>query len=225
MSAPAIESLELPGRELTVSPAAVARYLGMGRTAPQEETAELIARCIRDVQSAARCRACWTEVPVRTEAAESDFGALRIPGASLAKNLAGCSRAILFAATIGAEPDAQRRRAAVTHPSRAAVLDAAGTAAVEAFCDVLCGRWRQTHPTLFLRPRFSPGYGDVPLAVQRELLPFLDSGRRAGICLTDALLMVPQKSVSAVVGLGEKGCTAGVHDCALCSRTDCAFRL
>ena len=58
-----------------------------------------------------------------------------------------------------------------------------------------------------------------------ELLALLDSGRKAGITLSSALLMVPQKSVSAIVGMGQTGCAMGVHNCADCSKEDCAFRL
>ena len=49
--------------------------------------------------------------------------------------------------------------------------------------------------------RYSPGYADFPLAAQRELLALLDAPRKVGVSLTDSLLMVPSKSVSAVIGV------------------------
>ena len=152
-----------------------------------------------------------------------DLGVFFAPGRSLVKNLKGCDQAILFAATIGAE--LQRKRAAVASPSRALVLDAMGTAAFESFCNALCDKWSREFSGSFLRPRFSPGYGDLPLALQRPLLSWLDRGRKAGIYLTDALLMVPQKSVTAIVGIGQTGCTARLHDCTSCDKPDCGFRL
>ena len=145
--------------------------------------------------------------------------------ASLAKNREGCQKAILFAATLGTQIDRQRRRAAVTSPARALVLDAIGSAAIEAFCDQLCSEWEEKYPDLRFRPRFSPGYGDLPLEFQKKLLEVLDSKRKAGIVLSDALLMIPQKSVSAIVGMGHTGCTMRFHDCSACSKKDCAFRL
>ncbi len=109
----------------------------------------------------------------------------------------------------------------------ALALDAAGTAAVEAFCDLLCARWRDEFAAegRHIRPRFSPGYGDLPLEAQRTLLTLLDSQRKAGITLTDALLMVPSKSVSAIVGIGEKGCISKSLHCEACGQKDCQFRL
>ena len=55
-----------------------------------------------------------------------------------------------------------------------------------------------------LRPRYSPGYGDLPLAFQQDLFRALDCERRLGLTLTDSLLMVPSKSVTAIIGMKEK---------------------
>jgi cobalamin-dependent methionine synthase I len=52
-----------------------------------------------------------------------------------------------------------------------------------------------------LRPRFSPGYGDLSLSVQSDLLNVLDARRNIGLTLSDSLMMIPQKSVTAIVGL------------------------
>ena len=49
--------------------------------------------------------------------------------------------------------------------------------------------------------RFSPGYGDLPLDVQRPLFAALDVPRKIGVSLTDSLLMAPSKSVSAIIGI------------------------
>ena len=65
-------------------------------------------------------------------------------------------------------------------------LEAEARAAVEA-----SGRER-------LRPRRSPGYGEMPLAFSREILEKLDATRRIGVALTDSLALVPTKSVTAV---------------------------
>ena len=51
----------------------------------------------------------------------------------------------------------------------------------------------------------APGYGDFPLVEQRTLLGLLDASRKVGVSLTDALLMVPSKSVSAVIGVRPSG--------------------
>jgi cobalamin-dependent methionine synthase I len=52
-----------------------------------------------------------------------------------------------------------------------------------------------------LTPRYSPGYGNFPLDAQRAILDLLDTPRKIGVSLTGTMLMVPSKSVSAVIGV------------------------
>ncbi|HWP80018.1 MAG TPA: hypothetical protein VN446_05190 [Candidatus Acidoferrum sp.] len=208
--------------------AEVLRYLGFGRKAPDEATATLLEECLAEFETTAHYMACSLEMSISISG-DGDViraGELELHSADLAKALAGCQSAILFAATVGPMADAARERAALQSPAKAVALDAIGTAAVEAFCDALCEGFKRDCEGrgLAVRPRFSPGYGDLALHVQRPLLALLDAPRRAGISLTGALLMTPRKSVSAIVGVGEKGCTARKTGCAECSKVNCLFR-
>ena len=57
---------------------------------------------------------------------------------------------------------------------------------------------------MFFKPRFSPGYGDLSLEVQKEIFSLLDCPRKIGVSLGDSLLMTPSKSVTAIIGYGTK---------------------
>ena len=83
-------------------------------------------------------------------------------------------------------------------------MHAIGAQQVEGACDRLCGRLAEQFPDRQLTDRYSPGYGDLPLAVQREVMEALDCGRTVGITLSDSLLMTPSKSVTAIIGMKEK---------------------
>lgn len=131
-----------------------------------------------------------------------DLSVVDAGGSSLAKHLAGCHAVYLVCTTIGASFDALQRRTAATSPSDAFVLQAIGATAIEEWTDVTeeaIRRELQDGETLI--SRYSPGYGDYPLAAQRNLLGLLDASRKVGVSLTDSLLMVPSKSVSAVIGV------------------------
>jgi len=52
-----------------------------------------------------------------------------------------------------------------------------------------------------LTSRFSPGYRDLPLTLQREIFTLLEPSRRIGLSLNASLLMSPSKSVTAIVGI------------------------
>ena len=122
--------------------------------------------------------------------------------ASLAKHLSGCHAVYLVCATIGASFDALQRRTAATSPADAFILQAIGAAAIEEWTDdTECEIRRELHPGEILLRRYSPGYGDYPLAAQRDIFRLLDAPRTAGVSLTADLVMVPSKSVSAVIGV------------------------
>jgi len=101
--------------------------------------------------------------------------------------------------TIGAAFDAWQRRLAALSAADAFVAQAIGTAAVECVMDDLeSSLCAELPPHEVLLPRRSPGYGDIPLEMSREILSVLDAPKRIGVTLTDACLLVPSKSVTAI---------------------------
>ncbi|WP_209344519.1 hypothetical protein [Flavonifractor sp. AGMB03687] len=108
--------------------------------------------------------------------------------------------------------------------ARAAVDQAVAAALIEAVCDDACDQLAERYPGRYLRPRFSPGYGDFPLTDQPELVRRLDGPRKIGLTATDTCLLAPIKSVTAVIGLSNTPGKCHAGGCATCSKTNCAFR-
>ncbi len=204
------------------------RYLRMGGVEPDAPLARRLARVEDDVRAACRPAAYWRleTVAAGEETGDLVLGPLAVRSRDLARVLAGCRHAFLFCATLGAGVDALLRRYSQMSGADALMAQAAATAAIEGWCDA-CAEKLLAEPAVAgerLRMRFSPGYGDLPLAVQRPLLQILDSARRAGIVLTETCLMIPSKSVSAIIGVGPElaaPCPAG---CRACSKTECEYR-
>ena len=125
-------------------------------------------------------------------------------------------------------PDRLRERYTVLgRTSGAVVVQAAGTALIETWCDEVCEMIRrEAAPDGFtLRPRFSPGYGDFPLSWQTELFRILQVSRHTGIMLTGSLMMMPSKSVTALIGLSRSEEHCVPEGCEKCTRSaDCAYR-
>ena len=124
----------------------------------------------------------------------------------LKKNLEGCDRAVLFASTIGSGIDRLIRRYEKADPKMGLLLQGLGAERVESLCDAfndevkeICEETGQT-----TRMRYSPGYGDLPIEVQKVFLPLLDAERRLGITLSESCLMAPSKSVTAIIGIAAK---------------------
>ena len=77
---------------------------------------------------------------------------------------------------------------------------------------------------VLLKPRFSAGYGDLPLAVQKAIFSALELSQRIGLTLNESLLMTPSKSVTAIFGLGSCLGEKTEHKCSNCAKTDCEYR-
>lgn len=170
----------------------VLRYAGC-RTA-DEETTELLQSTLAEAAGAVSPRACFAVWPVAVCGDVCRLGEWEISSASLARLLADCREAAVFVATVGVELDRLIAKYGRLSPSRAVMLQAFGTERIEALCDAVCA------DCAGVTARFSPGYGDLPLAAQREVFRLLQPERKIGVCLNDSLLMSPTKSVTAIVG-------------------------
>ena len=113
---------------------------------------------------------------------------------------------ILFAATVGLGFDRLLARESRLSPARAVLLQALGAERIEALCDLFSAEMakEKENEGLFCRSRFSPGYGDLPLAFQAPLFSLLDCERAIGLTLTGSGLMSPTKSVSALIGVAKE---------------------
>ncbi len=186
--------------EITISPREYLRYMGTGAERGDALTA-LIDECLKEVKDALRIRGVMRTTDVATDAPSIRFSFCEIESASLSKNLAGCSSAVLFAVTAGAGIDRLISKYSAVSPSRALVIDAVASAAVEGAANKLNAEVKARYGKT--KPRFSPGFGDLPLSFQRDLLSFTDAGRRAGVLLTESMMLTPMKSTTAIIGIRE----------------------
>jgi hypothetical protein len=176
----------------------ILRYAGSPKGFDGAEA--LLENCLREAESVLSYRVCYCELPVLREGGALNLGFAKTESRDLARMLRDCDRVILFAATVGAELDRRIARASVTSLSEALMLGALGNERVESLCDAFCEDLRAHYAPLRLTPRFSPGYGDLPLSLQREIFSCL-SPARMGLTLGENLLMSPSKSVTALVGI------------------------
>ena len=134
--------------------------------------------------------------------------------------------AVLFGATVGLELDRLIARHSRLQPVKALTFQAIGAERVEALCDAFCADIRRQvqEQGCCTKMRFSPGYGDVPLTLQRDIFRVLDCARQIGLTLNGSLLMTPSKSVTAIVGIGGGQQQPDKEKCSACAKGDCTFR-
>ena len=182
--------------EIEINHREALRYLGYRNYQPAD-TDGLFDVATDVLKNAAHLKSCYRETAIEIHGDEIDFGFCKIKSRDLTKNLSGCKKVFIFAATLGSGVDRAILKYEKIEPSKAVVIDALSSAAIEGLCNLLNGELSEGRKT---RPRYSPGYGDVPLTYQRDFLNFLDAQRKIGLTLTDTFFMSPTKSVTAIIG-------------------------
>lgn len=172
----------------------ILRYAGAGGS----DIGELLNDCIAEAQGALEYKVCYMELPVKICGDLCQIGELSLRSRDLAKNLSGCIRAVIFAATVGTGIDRLIMKYGRISPSRALIFQAIGAERIEALCDRFCLDVADGRAT---KPRFSPGYGDLSIEHQSDIFALLDCPRKIGLSLVDSNLMTPTKSVTAIMGM------------------------
>ncbi|CUH95777.1 hypothetical protein P22_1857 [Propionispora sp. 2/2-37] len=207
------------------------RYAGLMRTADFPN--QLVVNACMEAHVLAEPKGIWEIYPydadLETILAEQPC---RLQGEKIIAHLEHCSQVAVLAVTIGEELE----KLVSHHFSKGnytagLLLDAAGTTAVEETADQLSAliaqhAAKQGYDTTF---RFSPGYGGWDITVQPAILQLIQA-HRIGITTTDTCMLVPRKSVTAVIGLTPHqnqlmvptmGKTEG---CSTCTQLNCQSR-
>ncbi len=146
---------------------------------------------------------CFTKTLVRfLPTGKLDLGYTRLESKDLSKNLTGCTQAYTLAVTLGFQIDRTIAKLSVSSPGKAFAVDALASAYAESVADSLSRMFQEElQEGVTLSPRFSPGYGDLPLELQPQILEVLQAQKYLGITLGSNLLMTPRKSITAIQGV------------------------
>ncbi|MCI7767485.1 MAG: methionine synthase [Oscillospiraceae bacterium] len=150
---------------------------------------------------------------------------LPLEGKNIAAHLEGCSGVILMCGTIGSGADRLIRILQIEDMAKAVIADAFSGAAVEQVMNEAEKQIREDFAGKYFTWRYSPGYGDFPIDLQKSLLAVLDAPRKIGLCASDSKMLVPVKSVTAVMGVSDTPLPPQKRGCVTCNmRERCQFR-
>ena len=141
--------------------------------------------------------------------------------------LASCEEAVLFAATLGAESERMLLREQAVSAENALLLDAVLSAAIESVCDDMENRLRSEVEASgrYLTDRFSPGYGDMPLEQTKGICRVLSVEKNIGLTVSQSGIMIPRKSVTAIMGISKTPVPRRPSGCEGCSaKATCPLR-
>ena len=199
----------------------VVRYTGA--KAADDNLNALIDSCVRECEkeNAVNYAVCFSVLPVLVRGDASDFPAFTFNSKNLAHALRGATSALVFACTVGINIDRLIKKYSEISPARALVFQALGAERVETFTDLFIKDYENTYGVK-TSPRFSAGYGDLPLSAQKDIFNLLNPQKNLGLTLNDSLIMSPSKSITAIAGIN--GLSSGNHGCKDCEKTDCGYR-
>lgn len=206
----------------------VLRALGYGEAEPDAGTACRLKAAVDKLLAVATPRYTYKEFEIERKGGLS-VGGVELPGQDIAVHLQGCHACAAMALTLGSGVDAAIRAAEASDMAEAVLMDTAASVLAEQYADEvsrLLGKQaadRGKHIT----GRYSPGYGDLPVALQPAFVKLLDASRAIGLSTSaHSFIMTPRKSITALVGIADalvNGHLAGCESCALrdgCTRKD-----
>ena len=202
--------------DLRITPADVYEQMGYHDAEPDEVTKGELTRIVNEVSQWLHPQFSYFVVGV-----QPDFDMGKI----ILRQLRGSEAYALFICTAGVEYEAyQQRLKEQGDMVRVFIADALGSVIAEKCADQMEIALQESIDKLGWKHtnRFSPGYCGWHVSQQQLLFP-LFQGHTCGVKLTDSSLMVPIKSVSGIIGLGEK-VRKLEYTCGLCDFKQCYKR-
>ena len=167
------------------------------------------------------------ELPVDVAEDDEVKVPLILKGYDLSLHLKNSEKVCIMAVTVGAYLEEQVSELFKNGEYAAAtILDAVGSEAVEKACDLTEEEINKLAHSMGYTTtgRFSPGYGDVPLELNLDFAGVLGLAY-IGMSVTPTSMLIPRKSVTAVIGFTRGEANRKVKNkCANCTTLDCKFR-
>lgn len=215
--------MEIPRNE-------VLRYLGCSGRPADDATMKLVEECTGEINEILQKRYVYKLFELVRANGQLRLGqsVICLLGRDIKQHLKRSVHCAVMAVSLGLEVDKRISFYSKVNLSKAIVMDACASAAVEALADQIekeIGR-DAADQGFYLTSRYSPGYGDFPLEHQDGLVRLLDAYREMGLSVTSNSLLLPRKSVTALIGLQpeaapDSNCS---QSCQNCNQYQCAFR-
>lgn len=211
----------------------VLRYLGYGtlnsKAPPDPGIMSQIADCSEEVREAAAPLCTYRILDIEKHENEIRLknSSLILTGKTANEMLSDCSSCVVLAATLGRSVDRLLRRRQIKDMSSAVIIDSCANSGIESVCEQITEDLRTSfgRQNKYITDRFSPGYGDLPLELQPDIIRTLSADRAIGLTVSGSLLLIPSKSVTAFIGISDRPQPALITGCRNCSMKDrCRFR-
>ena len=141
--------------------------------------------------------------------------------------LKDCNECILMAATLGINIEKDIKKYSCTELTKGIIIDSCATTAIEEVCDRVQNEIENNilKNGQYLTFRYSPGYGDLSIEKNTEILTILNGQKEIGLTITNSGIMIPRKSVIAIIGITDKKVEQDKTSCSTCkNKSKCKFK-
>ncbi|MFI3116129.1 MAG: methionine synthase [Clostridia bacterium] len=203
----------------------VFRYLGYGNNKVDLETLNSVLEITELLKSTKSFKTIYKVFDI-THIEEGVFlegTTLTLTGNDIKKLLSQSKKCVLMAVTLGQELENLSRTMSIKDISLSVILDACASSMVEDLCNQLENSI--DIEDMFFTDRFSPGYGDLPLDIQKPIINILNAPKTIGLNVTSSGIMIPRKSITAVLGIADTPQEMRIKGCKYCSLVKtCTYR-
>ncbi|MEG0830380.1 MAG: methionine synthase [Anaerovoracaceae bacterium] len=149
---------------------------------------------------------------------------MELPGKNIKRHLVHCEKMIIMAITLGIGVDNLLRKTQVNDMGKTIILDWGASILIEEIADEFQKKIKEDVGQ-FMTGRYSPGYGDLPIEIQNKFIQAIDGPRKIGLNVTSSHIMIPRKSVTAILGISDRPVTGYLATCEECQlRGKCLLR-
>ncbi|SHJ71271.1 vitamin B12 dependent-methionine synthase activation domain-containing protein [Paramaledivibacter caminithermalis] len=213
--------------KLVINKNEILRYLGYRKNKVDDITEEIINECIEEMFEIARTNFVYNIYDIEIEEDSINFrnSSFKIKGKDIYKHLQNSEKCAIMAVTLGSEVDERIMYYSKVDLTKSVIFDACATTGIEALCDRVESiiKKHAIQDGYNTTSRYSPGYGDLSIKIQPNILNILDAQKHIGLTVTDSYILIPRKSVTALIGIGKdvKDKKVGCMDCRL--NQNCLF--
>ncbi len=216
-------------QKLKIEFADVCRYLGCTETNIDAKTSEEIRLAEAKLQEEVVLKKVHREFHVgfKESAVQLLNTTLRLEGKSARELLYESNRCILMAITLGGDVEYLLRRLQLVDMSKAVIMDACASSMIESACEDFEREIRREYQgeEVYFTDRFSPGYGDLNLSVQKDVCKILETDKKIGVVTTGDGIMIPRKSITAIFGIATQPQKKRIKGCNYCDMKEfCDYR-
>lgn len=186
----------------------VLRYLGYKKGKIDDNINLLIDECINELTKISNYKYIFKifNINKSEEKIELLDSNLIFKGKDILEHLKNSNMCAVMAVTLGSDVDTKIRYYEKINLTKALILDACASTGIEWVCDEVQKEIKEEaeKSDLGITYRYSPGYGDFSIDIQSKIINSLDAQKKIGLTVTEDNILIPRKSVTAIIGFQDK---------------------